>query len=96
MVLYKYWFYISTECQADLWPFIQGHSFGLPHDDKYLNIFFSEITWLYKLKFHMEYSFDCSRSFDQNGCNPPYMVKQNFNDKPKLTLTYFNIIKKIR
>ena len=23
----------STKCQADLWPFIQGHSFGLPHTD---------------------------------------------------------------
>ena len=25
----------------------------------YLNIVFSEMTWLFKLKFHMEYSFDC-------------------------------------
>ena len=25
------WSYISTKCQADLWPFVQGHSFGLPH-----------------------------------------------------------------
>ena len=38
-------FYISTKCQADLWPFIQGHSFGLPHT--YLNIFSSEITGLF-------------------------------------------------
>ena len=53
----RQWFYISTKCQADLCPFIQGHSFGLSH--KYLNIFFSEITRLFKLKFHMEHSFDC-------------------------------------
>ena len=29
---------------------------GLPHT--YLNIFFSEITWLFELKFHMKYSVD--------------------------------------
>ena len=39
MVLYKY------QMQADLWPFIQCHSFGLP--DTYLNICFSEITGLF-------------------------------------------------
>ena len=36
---------LSTKCQADLWPFIQGHSFGLPHT--YLDICFSEITGLF-------------------------------------------------
>ena len=42
--LMRQWFYISTKCQADLRPLIQGHSFGPPHT--YLNIFFSEITGL--------------------------------------------------
>ena len=37
--------FISTKCQADLWPFIQCHSFGLPHT--YINIGFSEITGLF-------------------------------------------------
>ena len=37
--------HISTKCQADLWPFIQGHSFGLSHT--YLNIFSLEITRLF-------------------------------------------------
>ena len=36
---------LSTKSQADLWPFIPGHSFGLPHT--YLNICFSEITGLF-------------------------------------------------
>ena len=43
--LIRQWFYISTKCQADMWPFILGHSFGLPYI--YLNIFFSEITGLF-------------------------------------------------
>ena len=51
--LMKQWFYNSTKCQADLWHVIQGHSFGLPYT--YLNSFFSEITWLLELKFHMVY-----------------------------------------
>ena len=59
----RQWFYFSTKCHADLWPFIQCHSFELPHP--YLNIGFSEITGLL-----MEYSLDCFRSLDQNGCNP--------------------------
>ena len=59
----RQWFYISTKCQADMWPFIQGHSFGLPHT--YLNIFFSEITGLF-----VGVSLDCFRSLDQNGRNP--------------------------
>ena len=50
---------LSTKCQADLWPFIQGHSFGLPHT--YLNICFSEITGLFDWLF---------KSLDQNVCNP--------------------------
>ena len=33
----RLWFYLSSKCQTDLCPFIQGHSFGLPHS--YLNIF---------------------------------------------------------
>ena len=36
---------LSTKFQADLWPFIQGHSFGLPNT--YPSIFFSEITGLF-------------------------------------------------
>ena len=44
---------------ADLWPFIQGHSFGLPHT--YLNIFFSEITGLFDGLF-----IRLLRSLDQN------------------------------
>ena len=85
------WFYISTKCLADLWPFIQGHSFGLPHT--YINIFFSEITGLFDGLFIRLF-----RSLDQNGSNqPPYMVKQNmFHNKPQLTLSYFNISKEIR
>ena len=51
--------YLSTKCQADLWPFIQGHSFGLPHT--YLNIFFSEITGLFDGLF-----IRLLRSLDQN------------------------------
>ena len=53
--LMRPWFYISTECQADLWPFIQGH---------YLNIFFSEITGLFDRLIRL------FRSLDQNGCSP--------------------------
>ena len=36
------------------------------------------------------------RSLDQNGRNPRIYSKTCFNDKPKLTLTYFNIIKDMR
>ena len=36
------------------------------------------------------------RSLDQNGRNPHIYSKTCFNDKPKLTLTYFNIIKDMR
>ena len=56
-------------CQADLWPFIQGHLFGLPHT--YLHISFTEITGLFDGLFIRLF-----RSLDQNGCNPN-MVKQN-------------------
>ena len=58
-VLYKY------QCQADLSSF--SHSFGLPHT--YLNRFTSEITGCL-----MEYSLDCFKSLDQNGCTP---INQN-------------------
>ena len=54
---------LSTNCQADLWPFIKGHSFGLPHT--YLNICFSEITWLFDGLFIRLF-----KSLDQNVCNP--------------------------
>ena len=54
---------LSTKCQADLWPFIQGHSFGLPHT--YLNICFSEITGLFDWLFIRLF-----KSLDQNVCNP--------------------------
>ena len=54
---------LSTKCQADLWPFIQGHSFGLPHT--YLNICFSEITGLFDGLFIRLF-----KSLDQNVCNP--------------------------
>ena len=52
---------------------------------------------VFELKFHMEYSFDCFRSLEQNGCNP-HICKNKicFNNKPKLALTYFNIIKEIK
>ena len=53
----------STKSQADLWPFIQGHSFGLPHT--YLNICFSEITGLIDGLFIRLF-----KSLDQNVCNP--------------------------
>ena len=52
----------STKFQADLWPFIQGHSFGLPHT--YLNICFSEITGLFDGLFIRLF-----KSLDQNVCN---------------------------
>ena len=35
-------------------------------------------------------------SLEQNGRNPRIYSKTCFNDKPKLTLTYFNIIKDMR
>ena len=57
-----YWdngFILTTKCQADLLPSIQGHSFGLPHT--YLNIFFSEITGLFDGLFIRLF-----RSLDQN------------------------------
>ena len=54
---------LSTKCQADLWPFIQCHSFGLPHT--YLNICFSEITGLFDGLFIRLF-----KSHDQNVCNP--------------------------
>ena len=50
---------VSTKCQADPCPFIQGHSFGLPHT--YLNISFSEITGLFDGLFIRLF-----RSLDQN------------------------------
>ena len=59
----------STKCQADLWPFVQGYSFGLPHT--YLNIFFSEITGLFDGLFIRLF-----RSLDQNvyGKNKIYSI----------------------
>ena len=53
---------LRTKSQADLWPFIQGHSFGLPHT--YLNICFSEITGLFDGLFIRLF-----KSLDQNVCN---------------------------
>ena len=47
-------FYIRTKCKADL--SLKVAPFGLSH--AYLNIFFSETTWLIELKFHMEYALD--------------------------------------
>ena len=47
-------FYISTKCRVDLSP--KAAHFGLSHT--YLNIFFSETTWLTELNFHMEYALD--------------------------------------
>ena len=73
--LMRQWFYISTECQADLRPFIQGHSFGLPH--RCLNIYFSEITWLFKLKSHMKYFFDGFGHLAKMVATP-YMVKPKY------------------
>ena len=35
--LIKQWFYISTKCQADLWPFIQGHSFCICIDSAFMD-----------------------------------------------------------
>ena len=82
---------LSTKCQADLWPFIKGYSFGLPHT--YLNICFSEITGLFDGLFIRLF-----KSLDQKCLQRPYMVKHFFFFRYKLylTLTYFNIIKEIR
>ena len=60
-------FYISTKCQADLWPFIKGHSFGLPHS--YLKIFYFRNHLAVWTQFHMEYYFDCFRSLHHYGHN---------------------------
>ena len=83
----NHWFYISSKGQADLSP--KATYFGLPHT--YLNIFFSEIIWLFVLKFHMEYSADKMATMPIHGYN-----KICLNDILKLTLTYFNSIKEIR
>ena len=94
-------FYISTKGQADLSP--KATNFGLPHT--YLNIFFSEIIGLFELKFHIiaysvykQYSYNiCFRSLDQNGHHAHIWSNNiSLNNLPKLTLTYFNIIKAIR
>ena len=58
MVLY------ITKCQADLWPLIQGHSFGPPHT--YLIIFLSELTGV----------LDCLGHLTKMAATP-YMVKEN-------------------
>ena len=74
LVLYN----ISTKGQADLWSFIQGHSYWTALYI-YLSIFFSEFTGLFELKFHMikQYEYDIIfRSLDPDG-HCPYMVKQN-------------------
>ena len=47
-------FNISTKCKVELLP--KAAHFGLSHT--YLNIFFSENTWLIELKFQMEYALD--------------------------------------
>ena len=67
--LIRQWFYICTKCQADLWPFIQCHSFGLPHT--YQNIGFSEITGLFDGLF-----IGLFKVTWQKWLLPPYMVKQ--------------------
>ena len=54
---------LSTKSQADLWPFIQGHSFGLPHT--YLSICFSKITGLFDGLFIKLF-----KSLHQNVCSP--------------------------
>ena len=74
--LMRPWFYISAKCQAELWHCIEGQSFRLPHT--YLNIFFSEITWLFELNIYIEHSLNCFRSLKKND-HPLYMVKQFFS-----------------
>ena len=44
----------NVKLAFDLSP--KAAPFGLSHT--YLNIFFSETTWLIELKFHMEYALD--------------------------------------
>ena len=73
------------------------------------HIRFSEITGLFELKFHMENNtslfsrkkqykyYIYFRSLDENGHHPHlWQNKMCLNNKPNLTLTYFNIIKEIR
>ena len=60
-------FYIISKCQADLWPFIQGQTFWLPHT--YLNIFIQK-----SLGCLMEYSLDCLGHSTKMAVAP---IKQN-------------------
>ena len=86
---------MSTKGQADLSS--KATHIGLPYT--YLSIFFSE----FELKFHMEYSVDKTINMI---LFLDYLIKMAtahiwynkicLNNKPKLTLTYFNIIKEIR
>ena len=88
--LMRQWFYISTKGQAKLSYDLSSKAkyFELPH------VFFSEITGLFELKFHMDI---CYGPLDQNGHHAfVWSNKIVLNNKPMLTLTYFNIIKEIR
>ena len=66
-----------------------------------LNIFFSEITGLFEFKFYMEYSvnkhyrYDILRSLDQND-HHAHIWQNKITNTPKLTLTYFNIVKEVK
>ena len=55
----------STKSQADLWPFIQGHSFGLPHT--YLNSVSQK-----SLGCLMDYSLDCLSHLTKISATPLY------------------------
>ena len=57
---------ISTKCQADLCPFIQGHSFGLPHT--YLETSVSQKS----LGCLMDYSLDCLSHLTKMSATPIY------------------------
>ena len=72
-VFYKY------QMSADLWPFIQGNSFGLPHT--FLNIFPSEITGLFDGVFiiGITHVFSCI-----NICRVPRMLFEHEADRPSV------------
>ena len=74
---------------------------GLPYT--YPRIFFLEFTGLFELKFHMEYSVDKTvniilflGNLIKMAIAHIWYYKICLDNKPKLTLTYFNIIKEFR
>ena len=74
---------------------------GLPYT--YPRIFFLEFTGLFELKFHMEYSVDKTVNMIlflghliKMAIAHIWYYKICLDNKPRLTLTYLNIIKEIR